>query len=294
MKRDFLSGFDDIQGSDMLKAKIASRVKSGDMPHESRYRQPMKWAVPVACVLLAAVITVPAIIYFRSGFPPATTTSKVGSRPGNGVAQAGVSRSGENSTGIADTASLQAKGITLLQAPPAGLQSETSNADWVGIPEADLYKKAAVIAYGEVVGFQWVKLKDAPAPYEHLSFETIVTLKIVTPYRGSFQSGDTIDVLLPFPITGEGHGVFLDAENANKLEKGTRAIFFIYSFSDTDLVGEASWNIHGKDICAYGTSGGDESILLEENGTFRYGYAPHQMLSLSEIGDLIRTKLKVS
>jgi hypothetical protein len=248
MKSERFSGFGTLTASDSLRQKILWQAQAEAAAAPKRKKRTRRLVTAAAC--LAVVVIAGAL---------------VASRIFGGVVYS------------SDT-------LQILSHPPIVNPFGSGQADYslaVAPTEKALYAYANAILYGKVEGFKWVVLEKEKDP--HFRYRTIVSVKILSAYKGDIAQDKTIDILLPVSISGNGGGTMVeDNENACRLKKGSEAFFFAKQYTDSDLIGDSSWNLHAKDICSYGTDYGDQYILPNKDDQFNYIFTASQELSLSQ------------
>lgn len=245
MKSEAFTGFDSFALSGQAKRKILETIGSTSLNsrHPINYR---RLTAVVASVFI--VLAVGAVVAYQLAFSQPDVIYKNGYKIYN----------------------------RLPIVSSVGGMAQHSRADRQLPTEKEVYASAQGIIYGTVTGFQWVE-PDQPGFSENL--HTIVTVKILSVYKGVLKQGATVNLLLPFEISGTGDGIWVeDSENACSLKKGSEAYFFI----------EKSTN----SLCSFQVDWGDEHIVLNKNGKFKYMFGDCQEFTFGKMEEIIQKNLK--
>lgn len=243
MKSEVFAGFDSFVLSGQAKRKILEAIEneSPNSRHPINYRRLTAVAASVFIVL-----AIGAVVAYQLAFSKPDVIYKNGYKIYN----------------------------RLPTVSSVGGTAQHSRADRQ-IPK-EVYASAEGIIYGTVTGFQWA---EPDQPGFSGSLNTIVMVKISSVYKGDLKQATTVNLLLPFEISGTGDGIWVeDSENACSLKKGSEAFFLV----------EKSTN----SLCSFQVDWGDEHIILNKNGKFKYMFGDSQEFTFGKMEEIIQKNLK--
>ena len=121
------------------------------------------------------------------------------------------------------------------------------------------------------------------------NYRALAQIQVETAYRGPYQAGDTVTVLLPCPIT---EGIWVeDTSVISQLSVGTRGIFMPMVYNETSVREQNGATLALRDIADCGLPDGERFAFLEtaDGLTFaRWAYPSIQDAdSLEDIEDYV-------
>ena len=219
-------------------------------------RRPWKvWAGLAACLVVAV-----GILFWKSGGPSGPATA--GQLPLSDASQ----------------------GVTVRYGSPQF--SLSSSADLIVLTEVELFTEFnTAIFLGTVTQIDNIVLDFNGSE----NYRALAQIQVETAYRGPYQAGDTVTVLLPCPITA---GVWVeDTSVISQLAVGTRGILMPMVYDETSVREQNGAILALRDIADCGLPDGERFAFLEtaDGLTFaRWAYPSIQdAASLEEVGDYI-------